>query len=1122
LPYPPNPPGNFRGTVQGATSIKWEWNDLTDEEGYRVHDGLHTNLSGDLPANRLYWTETGLTPNTQYLRHVHAFIGEAVSDASNEAEVYTQAAVPPAPTVDNPGFTTLAVTVNPGDNPSPTQFAIYNDTSKYYVNATGGSNGSNPVWRTVAEWGTVTVTGLTPGTSYTFKTRAKHIGYTGYTGFGAGATAETLAKPAAPANFRGTVLSSNSINWAWDDVANEDGYRVHNNAQVNISGDLAAGTLSWTESGLTPNTQYLRHVHAFNGGGESDASGTVSYYTFAVVPPAPTVGGATSSSLNVSVSSGDNPAGTLLAIYNDTAGYYVDATGGSKGGTPVWRTAAEWGTVTITGLAPETNYNFKVKARNGDAVETVWGAPGSGTTLALPPLVSSITPTLGLNNGVLNVTIAGANFKTGAAVKLTKSGQSDINGSNVVVGSSSQITADVDLSGKVVGQWNLVVSNADGQSGTLVNGFTIEQLPAAPSTLNLTVVSQTQINLSWTDNATNEQGFKIERKTGAGGSYAEIATVGANTTAYNDTALTANTTYYYRIKAYNAGGESAYCDEANATTLPNPPEAPSGLTATAVSQTQINLAWTDNATNEQGFKIERKTGAGGSYAEIATVGENLTTYNDTTLTADTTYYYRVRAYNAGGESAYCDEANATTLPNISPPSAPTNLNGTANKIQVTLNWNPSAPGSYPIAGYRIKRSNTYAGPYTQIGTSPTNSYLDTAVLPGATYYYLVSAYDNQTPPNESANSSPTTVTLPPKPQINNLSTHTAVNSSDSTVTITGQHFSGSNLKVYLWDGNGTLEENGIELTVISISDNEIIILFPAGISTYNGNLYIVTDDGTSEVNAETNFAITYHPPVLESLIPEEALSGAQISITLTGRYLQNGAQVKLERAGEQSLTSEVPPQVTPPSRLVGSFNLSNAASGEWDIVVTNPDGQEGRLSGAITIKPPLPEIINLTPSEGDNSYAVPLTIAGNYFAGASQVKLGNNLLSFNLLNDNLITATVPAGLNPNIYPVSVHSASGWSAVHNKSRFNVTGSPWLNIWPGDLDNSGQSDLYDVLLLGVYWHNTGLARSEPSYTWVAQQAPRWTIPEATFIDADGNGIIDENDLIPLELNFELMHN
>jgi ligand-binding sensor domain-containing protein len=97
-----------------------------------------------------------------------------------------------------------------------------------------------------------------------------------------------------------------------------------------------------------------------------------------------------------------------------------------------------------------------------------------------------------------------------------------------------------------------------------------------------------------------------------------------------------------------------------------PPEAPSGLSATAVSNTKINLAWTDNSTIEDGFKIERKAGATGTYAEIFATAANATSYSDTGLSASTQYFYRVRAYNLSGNSAYSNEANATTLPNPIP------------------------------------------------------------------------------------------------------------------------------------------------------------------------------------------------------------------------------------------------------------------------------------------------------------------------------------------------------------------------------------------------------------------------------------------------------------------------
>ena len=206
-------------------------------------------------------------------------------------------------------------------------------------------------------------------------------------------------------------------------------------------------------------------------------------------------------------------------------------------------------------------------------------------------------------------------------------------------------------------------TNAAGDSAYTneASATTLNAAPAAPSALAATTVSTTQINLSWTDNATNETGFKIERKTGSGGTYAQIATVNADVTGYSDTGLTATTTYYYRVRATNSIGDSAYSNEANATTSSPIPAAPSNLTATSTSSSQINLAWTDNATNETGFKIERKTGSGGTYSQIATAGAGATGYSNTGLTAGTTYYYRVRATNAAGDSAYSNEASATSL-----------------------------------------------------------------------------------------------------------------------------------------------------------------------------------------------------------------------------------------------------------------------------------------------------------------------------------------------------------------------------------------------------------------------------------------------------------------------------
>ncbi|MBI4842746.1 MAG: S8 family serine peptidase [Nitrospirae bacterium] len=107
-----------------------------------------------------------------------------------------------------------------------------------------------------------------------------------------------------------------------------------------------------------------------------------------------------------------------------------------------------------------------------------------------------------------------------------------------------------------------------------------------------------------------------------------------------------------RLNAYRALAGSA---------PPPPPSAPSNLSAVSVSTSQINLTWSDNSSNETGFKIERKTGSSGTYSEIKSVGQNVTSYSNTGLSAFTTYYYRVRSYNnTSGNSSYSNTANATT------------------------------------------------------------------------------------------------------------------------------------------------------------------------------------------------------------------------------------------------------------------------------------------------------------------------------------------------------------------------------------------------------------------------------------------------------------------------------
>ncbi len=296
--------------------------------------------------------------------------------------------------------------------------------------------------------------------------------------------------------------------------------------------------------------------------------------------------------------------------------------------------------------------------------------------------------------------------------------------------------------------------------------------PSTPSGLTATAASANQVNLSWT--ASNDNvgvtGYRVERCTGATCTvFTQVGT--PTTTTFNDTGLTPSTTYRYQVRAVDAAGNfSAYSTIASATTPAAPdttaPTAPAGLTATAVSPTQVDLAWTASTDNVgvTGYRVERCTGATCTvFTQVGT--PTTTTFNDTGRTPATAYRYRVRAVDAAGNfSAYSTIASATTpaAPDTTAPTAPAGLTATAvSPTQVDLAWTASTD-NVGVTGYRVERcTGATCTVFTQVGTPTTTTFNDTGRTPATAYRYRVRAVDAAG--NFSAYSTIAPATTPPLP-----------------------------------------------------------------------------------------------------------------------------------------------------------------------------------------------------------------------------------------------------------------------------------------------------------------------------------------------------------------------
>ncbi|QYR23563.1 fibronectin type III domain-containing protein [Paenibacillus sp. sptzw28] len=237
----------------------------------------------------------------------------------------------------------------------------------------------------------------------------------------------------------------------------------------------------------------------------------------------------------------------------------------------------------------------------------------------------------------------------------------------------------------------------------------------------------TSVSLGW-DPVDGASSYNIYRSTTPGSGYAFVGN--STTNSFVDTGLSSDTAYYYK-SAFVYGGptESQWSSELSVRTNPTPPGAPTGQSAAAVNSSTINLNWAA-AAKATGYRVYRSSDAGSTFTKV--YDGAAISYQDTGLTPNTVYNYKITAYNAYGESAAASVQAATYQYD-----APANFAAASvTDTSVTLSWD-KAQGT--AVTYKISRSSSPVGTFTQVYSGTENVFTDTGLTQGTGYFYKLSA-----------------------------------------------------------------------------------------------------------------------------------------------------------------------------------------------------------------------------------------------------------------------------------------------------------------------------------------------------------------------------------------------
>lgn len=331
-----------------------------------------------------------------------------------------------------------------------------------------------------------------------------------------------------------------------------------------------------------------------------------------------------------------------------------------------------------TELAENTLYYWSVRVQDSKGAWSNWSATTSFTTGIFSPSTSNISPSSGATNVILNPVLewsysdpnsdplqnckvwvdnnadfSSPEWRTGDAGGGAITSVAVNTGNGIFGGSCTGMTQ---LTQNTLFYFRSQVQDNTGRWSTysISTTFTTGTVPSAPTSCVATYISDSQIDLSWIDNSNNEDGFKVYRSVDSG-TFTIFTTVPSNTIGTNDTSVSQDHSYQYRVFSYNTIGLSNFCETSTICTSPLPP---SNVLATKEGSTVI-LTWQDNSQVTDVHLIERKVGTNEwTYLDSSSNGTFQEPYQD--AWQNSTIIYRVRSQYCGPRYSSYVESNSIT------------------------------------------------------------------------------------------------------------------------------------------------------------------------------------------------------------------------------------------------------------------------------------------------------------------------------------------------------------------------------------------------------------------------------------------------------------------------------